>query len=57
VGFAPGAGGMTLRDFVVFWAGIVVGSGITGWLAILNIDRMYRDTQRFTISRLRGEAE
>ena len=48
---------MTLRDFVIFWAGIVVGSGITGWLAILNIDRMYRDTQRFTISRLRGEAE
>ena len=48
---------MTLRDFVVFWAGIVVGSGITGGLAILTIDRMYRDNQRLTIKFLRGEAD
>ncbi len=47
---------MTLRDFVVFWAGIVVGSGITGLLAILTIDRMYRDNQKLTIRPLRGKA-
>ena len=46
-----------LRDFVVFWAGIVVGSGITGGLAILTIDRMYRDNQKLTIRPLRGKAD
>jgi hypothetical protein len=47
---------MMLRDFVLFWAGIVVGSGITGCMAILTIDRMYRDNQRSTIGLLRREA-
>ena len=48
---------MTFRDLVVFWAGIVVGTGITGALAILTIDRMYRDNQRLTMKLLRGEAD
>jgi len=48
---------MTLRDFVIFWAGIVVGSGIAGGLAILTIDRMYLDNYRLTIKNLRGEAD
>jgi len=48
---------MTLRDFVVFWAGIVVGSGITGLLAILTIDRMYRDSQKINIRPLPGKAD
>jgi hypothetical protein len=48
---------MTLRDLVVFWAGMVVGSGITALLAILTLDRMYRDNQRLTIKFLRGEAD
>ena len=57
LGFGRGAGRMTLRDFVIFWAGIVVGSGIAGGLAILTIDRMYRDNYRLTIKNLRGEAD
>ncbi|HKP49468.1 MAG TPA: hypothetical protein VJU17_05585 [Gemmatimonadales bacterium] len=57
LGFGRGADGMTLRDFIIFWAGIVVGSGITGGLAILTIGRMYRDDQRLTIKILRGEAD
>jgi hypothetical protein len=48
---------MTLRDFVLFWAGIVVGSGITGCMAILTIDWMYRDYQRPIIGLTRGEAD
>jgi|GEM_PF-2973039 len=48
---------MTLRDFVLFWAGIVVGSGITGSMAILTIDRMYRDDRRLTTGLTRGEAD
>ncbi|HEX6406477.1 MAG TPA: hypothetical protein VFZ90_04720 [Gemmatimonadales bacterium] len=48
---------MTLRDFVIFWAGIVVGSGIAGGLAMMTIDRMYRDNQRLTVKNLRGEAD
>lgn len=48
---------MTVRDFVIFWAGIVAGSGITGLLAILTIGRVYRDNQRPTISLVRGEAD
>jgi len=46
-----------LRDFVVFWAGIVVGSGITGGLAILTIDRMYRDNHRLPIKNLSEERD
>ena len=57
LGIGHGADGMTLRDFVIFWAGIVVGSGITGGLAILTIHRMYRDNQRLTIKILRGEVD
>jgi hypothetical protein len=57
LGFGRGAGGMTLRDFVIFWAGIVVGSGIAGGLAMMTIDRMYRDNQRLTVKNLRGEAD
>ena len=48
---------MTLRDFVLFWAGIVVGSGITGCMAILTIERMYRDNRRPTIGLTRGETD
>ena len=48
---------MTLRDFVIFWAGIVVGSGIAGGLAILTMDRMYRDSQTLTVKNMRGEAD
>ena len=47
---------MTLRDFVIFWAGIVVGSGISGGLAILTIDRMYRDNQ-LSMKIQRGERD
>ncbi len=46
-----------LRDLVLFWAGIVVGTGITGCMAILILDRMHRDNQRPTVGRLRGEAD
>ena len=48
---------MTLRDLVIFWAGIVVGSGITGSLAMLTINRMYRDNQTLMVRRLRGKAD
>jgi hypothetical protein len=48
---------MTLRDLVIFWAGIVVGSVIAGGLAILTIDRMYRDNQRLTIKSMHGDAD